>query len=235
MKKPILVVVIVLSAVLLVAASIMGTLAFLASSTAVSNTFTVGDVGIEMRESAVGTDGKDSDGADRTSDGNSYELIPGKTYDKDPAIFVKAGSTPSYLFVKVKNGISTIEATGNTMRDQMIAKGWQPVKHNVSTGEDLFLYVGENNATSDVKTGAVSYKAVGSASEETYEIFDQFTVAVDAAVADYAGAKVTLTAFAIQIEGFTEAADGLEGYQRAWNAIVGRFPFESGTLYSAQP
>ena len=232
MKKPIMILVIILSAVLLVVASVMGTLAFLASSSAVSNTFTYGDVSIDMRESAVDENGKDNDGADRTSDGNSYELIPGKTYDKDPAITVKQGSVPSYLFVKIKNGISNIEVAGNTtIKAQMIANGWQLIKSN-NAGEELYLYVGVGNAVADKKEAEVNYVAVGSKDEaQTYELFDTFTISENAPVADYAGAKVTLTAFAIQTEGFTEVVEGLQGYQRAWNAIVNRFPYESGTVY----
>lgn len=230
MKKPIMILVIILSAVLLVAASVMGTLAFLASSTAVSNTFTVGAVGIEMRESAVDKEGVDVDGDERTSDGNSYELIPGKTYCKDPAITVNAGSVPSYLFVKVKNGIQTIEAAENTMKDQMVANGWQLIKTNDS-GEELYLYVG-TGAQKELKTDP-TYKSVGSSDTETYKIFDTFTIKENTDCTDYGGAKVTLTAFAIQTEGYTETEDGLAGYQRAWNAIVGRFPFESGTVYTA--
>lgn len=241
MKKPIMILTLVLSAILLVVASVLGTMAFLASSTAVSNTFTYGEVGIEMFESKIDADGKDADGPDkRTSEGNSYKLIPNKTYDKDPAITVKAGSVKSYLFVKVKNGIETIEAkNGNTMADQMVANGWQAVKKNDS-GEVLYLYVGKDaqgktKAVKEIQTGAVAAQPVGNnnTAAEVYEIFSKFTIATDALVADYAGAKVTLTAFAIQTEGFTEAEGNLEGYQRAWNAIVGRFPFESGTVYKA--
>jgi hypothetical protein len=80
--------------------------------------------------------------------------------------------------------------------------------------------------------GAVTAKPVGSANAEHYDLFQNFTISTDATVADFAGAKVTLTAFAIQTEGFTAAENGLEGYQRAWNAIVGRFPYESGTVYA---
>lgn len=235
-KKLITAGVLLLSASLLVAASILGTLAFLASSSAVSNTFTYGEVGIRMMESKVDEDGKDADGDDRTVDGNSYKLIPNKTYTKDPAITVNKGSVPSYLFVKVKNGISTIEAeNGNTMKDQMIANGWQAVKSN-DAGEVLYLYVGAGNASADIVTDPATVNAthVGkSDADEVIEIFKQFTVSEGAPVADYAGAKVTLTAFAIQTEGFTAAADGLVGYQLAWNAIVGRFPFESGTQFVA--
>ena len=235
-KKLITAGVLLLSASLLVAASILGTLAFLASSSAVSNTFTYGEVGIRMLESKVDENGEDDDGPDRTVDGNSYKLVPKKTYTKDPAITVSKGSVPSYLFVKVKNGISTIEkADENTMKDQIVANGWQPVKTNTS-GEVLYLYVGAGNATDnpEINPADVKAKHVGKENEEeVIEIFKQFTISDDAPVADYAGAKVTLTAFAIQTEGFTETTDGLEGYQLAWNAIVGRFPFESGTQFVA--
>ena len=70
----------VLIAVLLVLSGVLGTLAFLASSTAVSNTFTVGQVGIQMFESRTDKNGVDLDGAEKPTDGNSYELVPGKNY-----------------------------------------------------------------------------------------------------------------------------------------------------------
>lgn len=240
MKKPVMILAIILSAVLLVVASVMGTLAFLASSTAVSNTFTVGDVGIEMFETLTDKHGADIEEVPgkKTSDGNSYELIPGKSYIKDPTIYVKDSSVSSYLFVKVKNGIKTIEAEGNTMKDQMIANGWQLIKDNAS-GEELYLYVGEGNATAEKKTAAVTAATIGGNNTQTsFDIFESFTVKNDVDCSDYAGAKVTLTAFAIQVEGYTDGEggapiDGLYGYQRAWNAIVGRFPFESGTAYTA--
>lgn len=242
-KKFITAAILSLSALLLVAASVLGTFAFFAASTAVSNTFTVGSVKINMLESAVNPDGTDADGAEnRTADGNSYKLVPNKTYVKDPAIFVNADSVASYLFVKVKNGISTIEKQGDpahpTMEEQMMANGWQLIKENAA-GEKLYLYIGDNTPTAGIPTGDVPYKAVGNSSStggivETYEIFSNFTVTdniTEAQLADYAGAKVTLTAFAIQTDTFTEKVGDLYGYQRAWNAIVNRFPFESGTAY----
>ena len=247
-KKLITALILTASAILLVCASVLGTLAFLASSFAVSNTFTYGDVGIQMFESKTDENGNYVDnnnnviGASytvnglKTSDGNSYKLVPGKSYVKDPTIYVKEGSVPSYLFVKIKNGISTIEKADTdhpTIKDQMIALGWQEIKSNAS-GEVLYIYVGKGNATGSPVTGAVAAEPVGSSAAEQYNLFSSFTVAENAAVADFAGAKVTLTAFAIQTEGFTEEKDGLQGYQRAWNAIVGRFPFESGTVYTTE-
>ena len=240
-KKLIMAALLVLSAILLVVASVLGTLAFFAASTAVSNTFTVGSVKINMLESKVNENGEDMDGAERTVDNNSYKLVPNKTYKKDPAIFVNADSVPSYLFVKIKNGISTIEKQGDpthiTMKEQMVNKGWQLIKSNAS-GEELYLYVGAGNAVADKKEADVAYASVGPGEAQVYEIFDNFTVTdtVDETrLADYAGAKVTITAFAIQTDTFTEFQDGLYGYQRAWNAIVNRFPYESGTQYTVAP
>ena len=238
MKKKILTVsVLLVAAAFLVAASVLGTLAFLASSSAVSNTFTVGDVAINMLESLTDENGLDLDEAERTSDGNSYRLVPGKTYTKDPAIFVKENSVPSYLFVKIKNGITTIEDPANTMENQMVTNGWQLVKENNITHERLYLYVGAGNASEVIDTDAVAAQLVGGNAVQTIEIFNEFKVLDeipnDIILGDFAGAKVTLTAFAIQNDGFNEAHDGLEGYQLAWNAIVNRFPFESGTVFEA--
>lgn len=242
-KKFITAAILSLSALLLVAASVLGTFAFFAASTAVSNTFTVGSVKINMFESKTNENGEDQDGENRTSDGNSYKLVPNKTYVKDPAIFVNADSVASYLFIKVKNGISTIEKQDDplhpTMEQQMMANGWQLIKSNET--EELYLYVGKDNVVAEKVEGELphGYIAVGNSAStggivETYEIFNSFTVTdniTEAQLADYAGAKVTLTAFAIQTDTFTEKVGDLYGYQRAWNAIVNRFPFESGTAY----
>ena len=57
-KKITTALIVVVAAVALVAISIAGTIAFLTSSSAVSNTFTVGNVFIEMFESPVDEDGK---------------------------------------------------------------------------------------------------------------------------------------------------------------------------------
>ena len=70
---------------LLVCAAVTGTLAWLTAETApVQNTFTVGNIDIELTET--------------TSD---YKMVPGLTIDKDPAVRVKSGSEDCYLFVQV--------------------------------------------------------------------------------------------------------------------------------------
>lgn len=89
-----------LCAVLLVAASVLGTVAFLTSTASVENTFTVGSVKIRLDEAKVTEDGKPVEGAARVTE-NSYKLMPGHTYTKDPTVTVEKGSESSYVRMKV--------------------------------------------------------------------------------------------------------------------------------------
>ena len=81
-------------AVVLLAAVTVGTLAYLTDRDAVMNTFTVGDVQITLDETKL-VDGEPTN--DRTTDGNAYHLIPGKSYVKDPTMTVLAKSEPAYV------------------------------------------------------------------------------------------------------------------------------------------
>ncbi len=89
-----------LCAVLLVAASVLGTMAYLTSTDTVTNTFTVGKVEIKLDEAKVTADGIPVESAARVTE-NSYKLMPGNTYTKDPTVTVKAGSEASYVRMKV--------------------------------------------------------------------------------------------------------------------------------------
>ena len=89
-----------LCAVLLVVASVMGTMAYLTSSDTVTNTFTVGKVQITLDEAAVNLDGTPIEGAARVKQ-NSYKLLPGHTYNKDPMVTVLKGSESSYVKMTV--------------------------------------------------------------------------------------------------------------------------------------
>lgn len=94
-----------LCAVLLVAASVLGTMAYLKDSEVVKNTFTVGNVAIKLDEAKVDEMGnlvKNQDGtlAERVP-GNAYKLLPNHTYVKDPTVTVKTPSVDSYVRMKV--------------------------------------------------------------------------------------------------------------------------------------
>lgn len=114
----------VLCAVLLVAASVLGTLAYLTDTKSVTNTFTVGSVKITLDENHVDDQGKAVTPADRHDDGNTYHLLPGHEYDKDPIVHVVANSDDCYVFVKVENQIAAIEDQSNTVVAQIKANNW---------------------------------------------------------------------------------------------------------------
>lgn len=180
-------------AVLLVTASVLGTMAYLTSTDAVTNTFTVGNVTITLDEAKVNPDGTPVAGADRVK-ANAYKLMPGSTYTKDPTVHVAAGSEDCYVFVKVENGIANLEATGDTtIAKQMETQGWSLV-----TGEtNIYAYKNTVAAGTDVK------------------VFETFKIADDANTKtewnSITNAQVKITAYAIQADGFDTA-------KAAWDA-----------------
>lgn len=89
-----------LCAVLLVAASVLGTMAYLTSTDSVENTFTVGSVAITLDEAKVDENGTPVEPAVRVKS-NEYKLMPGHTYTKDPTVTVEKGSESSYVRMKV--------------------------------------------------------------------------------------------------------------------------------------
>jgi len=181
-------------AIMLVCATIAGTLAYLTAQVSVKNTFTVGNVAITMDETDV--DNSTPGGNDRDTE-NEYKLLPGQTYTKDPIIHVSATSEDCYVFVKVTNNISSVEATGNnTIAKQLEANGWKavpPDESNVYYMEDAV------NASADVN------------------VFGRFTVsdsATNEQLSAIKGKTIEVEAYAVQKEGFTSAVD-------AWNATFG--------------
>ncbi|MBQ7313552.1 MAG: hypothetical protein IJW81_08225, partial [Clostridia bacterium] len=98
-----------LSAAALVTASVFGTMAYLTDEEAVTNTFTVGKVGLTLDELDVDNDGDTTDNitVDNTvrDQANEYHLLPGHTYIKDPTVHIDETSEDCWVFVKVENGL----------------------------------------------------------------------------------------------------------------------------------
>lgn len=100
--------VLAVAALLLVAVSVAGTMAYLTAKTeVVTNEFKTTKIEIELKEHELKADGtldttKEVNG---TTTDNKYKLLPGATWPKDPFVRVKAGSEKCYVFVEVlKNG-----------------------------------------------------------------------------------------------------------------------------------
>ena len=89
---------------LIIGGIIGGSVAWLtATSDTVTNTFTVGDIQIELKETT----------------GNNYTMVPGNDISKDPKVTVKRGSEACWLFVKIE-GKNNIE----NFVTYEIADGW---------------------------------------------------------------------------------------------------------------
>lgn len=193
MKTKMKVLSLMLAAVLLVSATVAGTMAYLTSTANVTNTFTVGKVAIALDETDVTLTGeKDTD--ERVSK-NDYKLIPGHTYIKDPIVHFDGESEAAYLYIKVDNGIADIESEADgyvSIATQITANGWTALP-----GVDGVYYIDNATAGSD------------------YPVFGSFTVDSAKDLTDYDGKTVTVTAYAVQKDGFDDAA-------AAWNATFGK-------------
>ena len=200
MKKAKKVLALVLCAVLLVGASIAGTVAYLTDTKSVTNTFTVGNIQIELKEYDVDKQsGLKKDPLAEVERLDELELLPGREIQKHPFVRVLKDSEPCWLFVKVENGLSGFEATGaTTIESQLAENGWSLV-----TGETDVYY----------------YKAIvpTSAENQTFDIFKSIKIADEAndvtgwdAIAT--NGDVVITAYAIQSETFADQA-------AAWAAV----------------
>ncbi len=205
-----------LCAVLLVCSTIFGTLAYLTDTEAAVNTFTVGQVGISLDEAKVTPDGKVVEGTDSARvQKNEYHLLPGHTYTKDPTVHVDADSEDCWLFVKVDNQIAEIEAKTTaeapaytSIADQMTANGWSPV------AKDSNIYVYKEIVKKDADVAVFkNFKIDGSVDNKTLANYAPETTGEGAnQVTTYK--NITVTAYAVQADGFTTAAD-------AWDATFG--------------
>lgn len=199
MKKAKKILALLLCAVLLVGATIAGTVAYLTSTDDVTNTFTVGKVYIYLDEEDVDDSKTDpEEGVTGRDKANAYHLLPGSEYDKDPTVHVKNDSDPSYIFVKVENGLAVIEAS-TTIADQIAANGW------TAYDADNGIYY---------KTWAKAEDATGDYTDLV--VFENFTIKSDIdgeTLADYEDAKIVVTAYAIQQTGFENDIAG------AWAAV----------------
>ena len=190
-----------LCAVALVVTTVFSTMAYLTSKDSVTNTFTVGKVAITLDEADV------TNNTSSRVQRNAYHLLPGNTYTKDPTVHVAANSEDSWIFVKVENGIAAFEAATSTeeggyktIAEQITANGWTALD-----GVTGVYYKSYDKST----TGA------------DLVVFENFKMADNANNVDGWGnisadtTKVTVTAYAVQKDGFTTAS-------AAWTATFGK-------------
>lgn len=122
------VVVLILAIVLLVGAAAGGTLAWLIASTnTVTNTFTVGDINIDLTETV---NGEIKSALTTAVTNNGFKMVPGTDLSKNPKVTVKANSEDCWLFIKVdaQNGVVLEGKSGSDdYITYVMADGWTAV------------------------------------------------------------------------------------------------------------
>ena len=140
------------------------TLAWLTAKTSsVTNTFTYGDINIELKETT----------------GESYKMVPGNTIAKDPKVTVKANSDACWLFVKV-------EKSGNfdSFMEYGIASGWTKLD-----GVDGVYYREVASPTDDTVFDVLKDNSVTVKTTVTKEQFNSLTSNPTLTVTAYACQK----------------------------------------------
>lgn len=171
-----------------------GTLAFLTSTTEkVTNTFT-GSAGITMTldEALVDEDGKAivGTGADRVTENDYDNILPGVEYDKDPTVTLTSIPTGGvYVFARIE-GLDTTEADKYTVLADL-SDQWEKVSDG-DGADGIYVYIGED-ADADIvtATGALD------------DIFEHVTFTYDQAndAAAPTIKKINVVAYAIQASG----------------------------------
>ena len=201
-----------LCAVLLVAALVLGTMAYLTSTDEVTNTFTVGEVKIKLDEAKANPDGSLVANADRVK-ANEYKLLPGHTYNKDPMVTVLSGSESSYVKM-------TVTFSKANELDAIFAPGGADLT-SIFNGYDAAKWIAKGNtkdATANTRTYEFWYKeTVGAPTADVAldALFDSITVPgtiTNEQLATIEGMTITVNAYAIQADGFANA-------EAAWAAF----------------
>lgn len=190
-------------AVLLVCVTVVGTVAYLTSTTnTVTNTFTVGKVAITLDEAKVNEYGVPEEGAARVKE-NSYKLMPGHTYTKDPTVHVAADSEESYVYMSVKvDSLADLKSVfpndineGTFLLQNFVDwnTAWEYVKAVES--DDTCTYLFKYNTT---------VSTVDAAAQDMPALFTEVTIpetVTNANIEALAGLQINVKAFAIQADG----------------------------------
>ena len=224
MKKLTKTLLLVLCALLLVAGSVLGTVAYLTSQDQVVNTFTVGKVAIKLDEAPVDANGV-ATSEDRVK-ANEYHLLPGHDYDKDPTVTVLANSEECYvrMLVTVENMAAMKVAFPKTDADfaDFYGPGDVFLLQNLVTGWDsnAWTYVDCKEANGSATYEFRFYTTVAKSASNTVlpALFQNIVVPGEinnAQLAMLQDATITVEAHAIQADGFTTA----DAAWAAWNPV----------------
>lgn len=175
--------VLMLALVLVLGCAVGGTVAWLVAKTdPVVNTFTYGDINIELTETKP---------ANRQA-----KIIPGVDIEKDPKVTVNAGSEACWLFVKVEeeDWPTFKEADGTTKKvSYAMANGWAALD-----GVAGVYYREVDAVTADTSFGILAGDIVTVSENLTKTEVNSITAGTQP--------TLTFTAYAVQKDGIADAA-----------------------------
>lgn len=204
----------VCSAALLVCVTVGATVAYLTSSDTVTNTFTVGNVQIKLDEAQANADGSLTDNGTTRVKANTYKLLPGHTYSKDPMVTVLDGSEKCYVKMTVT---FTESAALDAIFDKLNEGKSDDEKIQLTSifnGYSSTNWIAKGNKedeTANTRTYEFWYNGIVDASNDDVELdalFDSITVPgsiTNTQLANLEGMKIIVNAYAIQADGFKTA------------------------------
>lgn len=176
--------------------AIGGTLAWLKAETKpVVNTFTYGDINIDLSE----------------SEGLDLKMIPGNDIEKDPTVTVKAGSEACWLFVEVEESDNF-----DNFMTYAIAEGWTlydtgTTGSNIDTvtNKDYVIYrevtaLDKDQEFNVLKDNTVTVK--NTVTKQMLNALDKNEDGSDKPESEKTYPTLTFTAYAVQKDGFNTAA-----------------------------
>lgn len=212
-------VVIIASILLLATLTLSVTVAFLTDAEKTKNTFTIGEVNISLKETAVDKNGKPIAGAEPVIE-NEYHILPGNIYVKDPTITVEAGSADSYIRMIV---------TLNKYKELIEVFGEEFTPANYITDYDSEKWV-KTNSKINPEENTITYefryyKTLNGFEDENEKdkklepLFTSLVVPENLSNEDFkkiAGLEIKVIGHAIQ-------ASGLETEEKAWEAFAKQY------------
>lgn len=194
--------VLILAFILIMGAAIGTTLAYLTDDDTITNTFTVGNIDIDLEETTT-----------------EYKMIPGQPIDKDPVVTVVGGSEDCWLFVKLTEAITpqTTDGSYNGTKSfddyltyTMAVDGEGNAIWTALPGHDGVYYREITSATADQEFAVLGGDQVTVLPGVTKGMMDHLTE-------NAANPTLTVTAYAIQRAGFDVVDD-------AWHEVSGEAP-----------
>ena len=181
---------------LLAGCAIGGTVAWLTAKTdTVVNTFTYGDINIDLWETK---DGKHDAQKIAEEEGyivrsrDDYKIIPGVDLPKDPTVTVKAGSEACWLFVKV-------EESGTFVKDKVTYSIDDTVWTKLTATDGVYYKKIDTLTAANTDYNILKNKKVTVSSELTKG-------EINSIATDKASPTLTFTAYAVQLDAAQTAA-----------------------------